>query len=118
MSIVGLTTAEMLSRMEQGELTAVEITNACLDQIDAHNDQIGAFLHVNREAALEQAALVDEKRARSQPVGKLAGIPVGIKDLLCTKDQPTTLRQSNARTVSSSLLMRTSLNACAKRMPY
>jgi aspartyl-tRNA(Asn)/glutamyl-tRNA(Gln) amidotransferase subunit A len=51
---------------------------------------VNAVLHVARDAALQAADAVDGKRARGEPLGKLAGVPIAIKDALCTTDAPTT----------------------------
>jgi aspartyl-tRNA(Asn)/glutamyl-tRNA(Gln) amidotransferase subunit A len=76
--------------MASGKLSAVDVVRAFLDQIETHDSKIGAFLHVDRVGALKQAALVDEKRRTGQPLGKLAGLPVAIKDVVCTRGMPTT----------------------------
>lgn len=90
MSIIGATTGELLSRLERGELTSVEITTAYLDRIAKQDDRVGAFLSVDRDGALQQAADVDKRRQAKQPVGALAGVPVAVKDVLCTKRFKTT----------------------------
>jgi aspartyl-tRNA(Asn)/glutamyl-tRNA(Gln) amidotransferase subunit A len=90
MSIVDASASQLLSTMASGKLSAVDVTLAFLDQIETHDGKIGAFLHVDREGALQQAALVDEKRRTGQPLGKLAGLPVAIKDVVCTRGLPTT----------------------------
>jgi aspartyl-tRNA(Asn)/glutamyl-tRNA(Gln) amidotransferase subunit A len=76
--------------MASGKLSAVDVTRAFLNQIETHDGKIGAFLHVDREGAIQQAALVDEKRRTGQPLGKLAGLPVAVKDVVCTRGLPTT----------------------------
>lgn len=90
MSIIGATAGDLLARMERGELTSQEITTAYLDRIEKLDSRTGAFLLVDREGALKQAAAVDAKRRAGQPVGALAGVPVGVKDVLCTAGQTTT----------------------------
>jgi aspartyl-tRNA(Asn)/glutamyl-tRNA(Gln) amidotransferase subunit A len=90
MSIIGATTGDLLARMDRGELTSQEITSAYLDRIEQVDSKTGAFLSVDREGALKQAAAVDAKRKAGQPVGALAGVPVGVKDVLCTNGQKTT----------------------------
>ena len=90
MSIIGATSGELLQRLERGDVSAVEITSAFLDSIAVNDGRIKAFLHVDYDDAMAQARAVDDKRKSGQPLGKLAGLPVAIKDVLCTRGQPTT----------------------------
>ena len=83
------TALELLHAQAQGE-TAEAITQAFLQAIKQRDPQVKAFLHVDDALALEQARAVDAKRKKGQPLGKLAGVPVAIKDVLCTRGQPTT----------------------------
>jgi hypothetical protein len=55
-----------------------------------HNATLNAFLAVDREGALARAADIDARRKAGRPLGPLAGLPVGVKDALCTSDLPTT----------------------------
>jgi aspartyl-tRNA(Asn)/glutamyl-tRNA(Gln) amidotransferase subunit A len=80
----------LIGQLRSGERSSVEVTGAFLDSIAAHNPKLGAFLHVDRDEGLKQAAEVDAARAAKQPLGPLAGIPVALKDVLCTIGQPTT----------------------------
>lgn len=90
MAIAGASAHELLRALDAGEATAVEVTRAHLDRITAHDGTVQAFLHVDRDAALAQAEAIDRKRQAGQPLGRLAGLPVAIKDNLCTKGVPTT----------------------------
>ena len=72
------------------ERSAVEITTETLERIEVLEPKIRSFLHVTPERALEQAKLVDEKIAANQEIGLLEGIPIGIKDNMCTQGIPTT----------------------------
>jgi aspartyl-tRNA(Asn)/glutamyl-tRNA(Gln) amidotransferase subunit A len=90
MSIIGASASQLLGAMASGELAAADVATAFLDQIEARDRMIGAFLHVDRQGALKQAARVDEKRRKGEPLGKLAGLPVAIKDVVCTRGLPTT----------------------------
>jgi aspartyl-tRNA(Asn)/glutamyl-tRNA(Gln) amidotransferase subunit A len=81
---------ELLAELESRRLSARELVEACLAQIQRYDPVIRAFLLVDAEAALAQARQIDERRARGEPVGKLAGLPVAIKDVLCTQGQRTT----------------------------
>ncbi len=89
-SLTTLTLAELLHRLDTREINSVEVTASFLDAIRQHNDLVNAFLQVDPERAIEQAEVVDRKRAAGQSMGLLAGIPVAIKDVLCTLGQPTT----------------------------
>src|SRR5437867_3959149 len=84
------TAADLLSLLADGDITAEQLTQQHLDAIRARDGQLKAFLHVDEEAALTQARAVDSKRQRGEPLGSLAGLPVAIKDVLCTQGQPTT----------------------------
>ncbi|HWH26853.1 MAG TPA: Asp-tRNA(Asn)/Glu-tRNA(Gln) amidotransferase subunit GatA [Pseudolysinimonas sp.] len=78
--------AELLS---SGAVSSVEATQAHLDRIAAVEGDIHAFLHVNAEA-LDAAAAIDARRAAGETLPALAGVPVAIKDVLCTIDMPST----------------------------
>ncbi len=83
------TAAELLAAQAAGE-SAEAITRACLDAIKTRDGRVKAFLHVDEAAALEQARAVDAKRKAGAPLGPLAGVPVAVKDVLCTKGVATT----------------------------
>jgi len=85
-----LSAVDLVAALRQGDLTAVECATAFLDRIDAGNGAINAFLAVDREGALARAADIDARRRSGRPVGPLAGLPVALKDVLCTVDMPTT----------------------------
>ncbi|MDP4032046.1 MAG: Asp-tRNA(Asn)/Glu-tRNA(Gln) amidotransferase subunit GatA [Pseudorhodobacter sp.] len=74
--------------LRKGDLTAVDLTMACLTAMDA-GDGLGAFAHKTPEIALDQARAADERLQRSEEAPDLCGIPLGIKDLFCTKGVPT-----------------------------
>ncbi|MFT3769890.1 MAG: Asp-tRNA(Asn)/Glu-tRNA(Gln) amidotransferase subunit GatA [Minicystis sp.] len=76
--------------VSQGEVSAEEVTRHALERIERHNGLYGAFLTVQAERALDDARAVDTRRTRGDRLGALAGVPVGIKDALCTRDAPTT----------------------------
>lgn len=90
MSILDATASELLSQLLRGDVTSREITAACLEQIEKRDPQIRAFLSVDADRALRQADAIDRKREAGQPVGKLAGLPVAVKDVLCEVGQTTT----------------------------
>ena len=82
--------ADLAAAIRTGDLTAVEVTEAFLAQIEAVDDQVHAFLAVDRERALETARRVDAKREAGEPLGPLAGVPIAVKDLLSYVGLPTT----------------------------
>ena len=85
-----LSAVDLVTALRQGDITAVECATAFLDRIEATNGSINAFLAVDREGALSRAADIDARRKAGKPIGSLAGLPVALKDVLCTKDMPTT----------------------------
>jgi len=84
-----LTAAELSTKLEAGEVSSVEVTQAHLDRIAAVDGGVHAFLHLN-EKALETAASVDAKRKSGEKLGPLAGVPIAVKDVLCTIGMPST----------------------------
>ncbi|MDO8337795.1 MAG: Asp-tRNA(Asn)/Glu-tRNA(Gln) amidotransferase subunit GatA [Microcella sp.] len=83
------TAADLAHRLTTGEVSSVEVTQAHLDRIAAVDGDVHAFLHVS-ENALETARQVDADRAAGQALPELAGVPIAIKDVLCTIDMPST----------------------------
>ena len=90
MSTIGATAGELIGLMDSGQSSSTEITQAYLDEIAARDEQVGAYVHVDADAALAQAASIDEKRKNGDTLGKLAGLPVAVKDVLCTEGVTTT----------------------------
>jgi aspartyl-tRNA(Asn)/glutamyl-tRNA(Gln) amidotransferase subunit A len=87
--VLDLSIADLATRVQQGSLTARQVTEAALARIERSAD-LNAFLYVSRGSALAAADRVDQKRAQGVALGKLAGVPMAIKDALCTSDAPTT----------------------------
>jgi len=81
---------EMAGKLASGEITSVQLTQAHLDQISAVDTDVHAFLHVDTEGALAQAAAVDAKRASGEKLSPLAGVPLALKDVMTQKGIPTT----------------------------
>ncbi len=80
---------ELADRFKKGELSAVQIVEACLKRIALHEPKIGAFLKVLNERALRKAEELDKKRKGGKPLGKLAGVPVALKDNMHIKGEIT-----------------------------
>jgi aspartyl-tRNA(Asn)/glutamyl-tRNA(Gln) amidotransferase subunit A len=81
---------ELLGLLSGGEVAALDLTEQFLDAIRRREPQVKAFLLVDADGAREQARAIDERRRRGEPLGPLAGLPVAIKDVLCTRGQRTT----------------------------
>jgi len=81
---------QLLEDIHARRVSARELTQAVLDCIHRVDPEINAYITVNDEGALAQADAVDRKLAAGSTLGELAGIPVALKDLLCTRDLPTT----------------------------
>ena len=84
------TAAELADALAAGETTSVEITRAHLDRIAEVDGAVHAFLHVDADGALAQAAAADERRAAGAPASALDGVPIAVKDVLATEGLPTT----------------------------
>src|SRR5262249_14865127 len=84
------TATDLLRSLESGETTAEAVTDAFLEAIRDRDGRVKAYLHVDEASPLEQARAVDAKRKAKKPLGRLAGLPVAVKDVLCTRGEPTT----------------------------
>ncbi len=84
------TAVELRGLVISKHASATEIARAHLDRIRAVDDKVKAFLAVTEDAALAAAKRVDEKVARGEHLGPLAGVPVALKDNMTTTDAPTT----------------------------
>jgi aspartyl-tRNA(Asn)/glutamyl-tRNA(Gln) amidotransferase subunit A len=84
------TALELLASLARGDESAEAITAAHLEMIRQRDGRVQAFLRVDESGALDQARAVDAKRRRGERLGTFAGVPVALKDVLCTAGQPTT----------------------------
>ena len=87
MTLNQLTIAEARDALRAGDVTATDLTHACLSAIDA-GSPLNAFVHHTPDIALAQAEAAD-KRLRAGDAPSMCGIPVGIKDLFCTRGVPS-----------------------------
>ncbi len=89
MSFIHYSLGELKKCLDQKELSATEITKAFLERAQSLNPKINAYISFN-EKAVEQAEQVDSKLHKGETVGPLSGLPIAIKDLLCTRGLKTT----------------------------
>jgi aspartyl-tRNA(Asn)/glutamyl-tRNA(Gln) amidotransferase subunit A len=85
-----LTATETAQLIARGDVAAVEVAQAHLERITSVDPALHAFLHVDVDGALEAARAVDAARASGGVLGPLAGVPLAMKDVVVTKDVPTT----------------------------
>ena len=90
MDITNLTVHELQEKLEKKELTSEEIVQAYIDRINAKEKDVKAFVTTLCDEALKEAKEIDEKRKNGEKLSSLAGIPIGIKDNMCTKGVKTT----------------------------
>ncbi len=84
------TATELTGLMKSGECSALDITNSFIERAEKTEPSVDAFLTTTFEDAREVAKSVDEKRAKGESLAPLAGIPIAIKDNICTKGIKTT----------------------------
>jgi aspartyl-tRNA(Asn)/glutamyl-tRNA(Gln) amidotransferase subunit A len=84
------TLAELRTGISSGRIKAAELAASYYERIEKVNPRLNAYLSLTKERALAQAAKVDEAAAKGEPLGVLAGIPVGIKDVLSMTGAPAT----------------------------
>jgi len=90
MPLIENTVVELLAVQASGKASALDIADEFLAAIRERDPKVRAFMHVNEASVREQAAAVDAKRKAGAKLGALAGVPIAVKDVLCTKGVPTT----------------------------
>ena len=88
MNLIKISAVNALEMMQKGEITSEEYVTAFLEHIKNREPEVGAWIFLDPEMALQQAREAD-KRRRDKSSGKLNGLPIGIKDIIDTKDMPT-----------------------------
>ncbi|HBI14784.1 MAG TPA: Asp-tRNA(Asn)/Glu-tRNA(Gln) amidotransferase GatCAB subunit A [Desulfobulbaceae bacterium] len=89
MDLFTLTLSEAKAMLDRGECTSVQLTKSVLARIDAVEERVNSFITLRGEDALAQAARADKARQQGR-AGALCGLPLAIKDVLCTSTMPTT----------------------------
>lgn len=87
--IYELTAFEIKEKIASKELTSVEVVTAIFNRIEETDGEIGSFVSLRKEKALEEAKIVDEKIKNGEKVGALAGVPVAIKDNMVSIGEPS-----------------------------
>lgn len=90
MNIMELTVHQLSEKLKNKEISSYEITKAYVERINEKEKDIDAFVTLLCEKALDKAKEIDEKRKNNENLGDFAGIPIGIKDNICTKGIKTT----------------------------
>ncbi|MGC7100662.1 amidase [Amycolatopsis lurida] len=81
---------ELAAAVAKGELTATEVATAYLQRIDELNPTLNAFVYIDRDEVLRNAAVLDQQQEAGEPLGPLHGVPVAIKSLTDVKGMPKT----------------------------
>ena len=81
---------DLAGMLRAGECSALEVADSCLTRIDAVEDRVKAFLAVTADRARDQARRIDERLKQGEERRAVAGIPLALKDVLCTKGVATT----------------------------
>lgn len=90
MEIYDLTIHEVRDLLEKKEITSVALVEKIFERIDAVEEDMASFLALYKEEALEKAEVIDAKYEAGEPLGDLAGIPIAVKDNMCTIGKKTT----------------------------
>lgn len=85
MDLMSFTAVELGRMIRQKEVTVEEVTRAALDAIKAKENKVNSFVTVDEKGAMERAAEVQKQIDAGTLTGPLAGVPVAIKDNMCTE---------------------------------
>ena len=90
MSLLDLTALELGAAIKKGETTAVEAAESCFARMKEMEPEVHAFINLDEERAMDQAKKVQKEIEEGKLTGPLAGVPVAVKDNICTKGLATT----------------------------
>lgn len=90
MRIIDQDLTTLLSLLREKQVSSYELTKAYLDQIEAKDNEIHAFLHVDKENVLKKAELADKERASGKSDKPLLGVPLAVKDIITVEGMPST----------------------------
>jgi len=83
-------TNDLITQLGSGAVTARQLVESSLNRISELNGTLNAFVSIDAEGALQKADEVDRKRRSGSPIGRLAGLPIAVKDNMCVQGLPTT----------------------------
>jgi Asp-tRNA(Asn)/Glu-tRNA(Gln) amidotransferase A subunit family amidase len=87
--LADMTALQMRDEIARGAVKAVELAEACLQRIVEREPDVEAFTYLDSDYVMRQAKAADAYRGTGRPIGPLHGVPVGIKDIVDTRDMPT-----------------------------
>ena len=90
MKLTDMTAVELAAAIKAGKTTAVDAVKEVLSNIEEKEELLNCYVTLDKQGALEQAEKVQKKIEAGELTGPLAGVPVAIKDNMCTKDMLTT----------------------------
>ena len=90
MDLYDLTVHELLDKLKNKEITLEEINKSYIERINEKENEVKAFVTITDEDAVEKAKKIDDDIKNGKEISKLSGIPIGIKDNICTKNVKTT----------------------------
>jgi len=81
---------ELIEKIKNREISIEEVIHRVYERIEETDDKLHSFVHISKEKAINRAQQLDKNMKNGRTIGKLYGLPIGIKDLICIKDSPTT----------------------------